>query len=124
MANQRVKDFMVGTLIGGAVGAVTALLFAPKPGRELRADIAEGYHAVSDKTAEIARSVGSHTSDFFAKAKQVAVQVVETVRSGGNDIEEDDDQTVIAIAEQQDQQDPLASHEPQEDEEPLLVGSK
>ena len=36
------KGFILGAIIGSAVGAITALIFAPKSGRELRQDINEG----------------------------------------------------------------------------------
>lgn len=81
MEKPAVKSFMIGTLVGGAIGAVTALLFAPKPGRELRADLAEGCQAMSQKTQEIARNVSAHTSEFVGKAKQMAGQVAESVRN-------------------------------------------
>ncbi|MCR8643835.1 YtxH domain-containing protein [Paenibacillus sp. N1-5-1-14] len=92
MANQRVKDWVIGSLVGGAVGAVTALLLAPKSGRELRADIADGYDTVSektkeiavavgDKTQEIARVVGDHTSEWVGVAKDVAGGIADGVRN-------------------------------------------
>ena len=37
--NNLAKGFLIGFLAGGAVGAVVALLTAPKSGKELRADI-------------------------------------------------------------------------------------
>lgn len=43
------KGFIFGALLGGAVGAITALLFAPKSGKELRADIAEKSGEMFDK---------------------------------------------------------------------------
>ena len=39
--NDYMKGFLVGALVGGLAGAVTALLLAPKPGVELRKDLAE-----------------------------------------------------------------------------------
>ncbi|WP_442601405.1 YtxH domain-containing protein [Paenibacillus sp. KN14-4R] len=92
MANQRVKDWVIGSLVGGAVGAVTALLLAPKSGRELRADIAEGYDTVSEKTKEIAvavgektqeiaKVVGEQTSEWIGAAKDVAGGIAEGVRN-------------------------------------------
>jgi gas vesicle protein len=33
------KGLLIGLLAGGVIGAVVALLYAPKPGKELRADI-------------------------------------------------------------------------------------
>ena len=35
------KGLVIGMLAGGAVGAIVALLYAPKSGRELRADLKE-----------------------------------------------------------------------------------
>ncbi|MGQ7889462.1 YtxH domain-containing protein [Paenibacillus sp. WC2504] len=86
------KDLLIGAIVGGLLGAATALLFAPKSGRELRNDIAENAKAVSDKTVqlatsvsqktqEVAKSVSTTTSDFVGKAKETATNVVGTVRS-------------------------------------------
>ena len=46
------KGFLVGAVVGGAVGAVLALLFAPKAGRELRRDIADRTGDLYDKASE------------------------------------------------------------------------
>ncbi|TXK86100.1 YtxH domain-containing protein [Paenibacillus sp. N3.4] len=93
MSNEtRGKDLLIGAVVGGLLGAATALLFAPKSGRELRGDIADHAQTVSDKTVQIAstvsqktqdvaRTVGEATSDLYGKAKDAAVTVVETVRS-------------------------------------------
>ena len=35
--NMNGKDFLLGAVVGGVIGAITALLLAPKPGDELRA---------------------------------------------------------------------------------------
>ncbi|OCT11912.1 hypothetical protein A8709_29045 [Paenibacillus pectinilyticus] len=86
------KDLLIGAVVGGVVGAAAALLFAPKSGRELRSDIAEGAVAVTDKTVQLATTVGQKTqaaaktvstttSELVGKAKDTAANVVETVRS-------------------------------------------
>ncbi len=46
------KGFFVGTLIGGIAGAVTALLLAPKSGKELRKDIADKSFELYDKASD------------------------------------------------------------------------
>ena len=46
------KSFILGALIGGAIGAVTALLFAPKSGRELRRDIVDTSTDIYDKASD------------------------------------------------------------------------
>jgi gas vesicle protein len=93
MSNQKKgKDLLIGAIVGGILGAATALLFAPKSGRELRSDIAEQAQAVSEKTAQIAntvsqktqevvKTVSTQTSELVGKAKDTASSVVETVRS-------------------------------------------
>lgn len=70
MANMNGKDFLLGAVTGAVIGAVTALLFAPKSGRELRSDISEQYHNVSEKTQELA-----------GKAKELASNVVDDLRT-------------------------------------------
>ncbi|TVY06699.1 YtxH domain-containing protein [Paenibacillus cremeus] len=103
MANKRGKDLLVGAVVGTVLGAVTALLFAPKSGRELRADISEGVQNISEKTQQIAgdvtekskqlatdviektqaaaETIGRHTSEWAGKAKDAAVHVSNEVKS-------------------------------------------
>lgn len=89
---KRGKDLLIGAVVGGVLGAATALLFAPKSGRELRKDIAEQAQTVSEKTVQIAGTVSSksqefvqtartQTSDLVEKAKDAASSLVEGVRS-------------------------------------------
>ncbi|EFM12625.1 general stress protein [Paenibacillus curdlanolyticus YK9] len=86
------KGFLFGALAGVVVGSVTALLFAPKAGKELRHDIAEGAQKVGDTTARIAsqvgqttgriaKQVGSSASEVADRAKSAAAGVVTSVRS-------------------------------------------
>ncbi len=90
--NMNGKDFLLGAVVGGLLGAVTALLLAPKSGKELRTDIAEGYHNVSEKTQEIAgtvgqksqeiaKVVGEQTSEWTGKAKETVNHVVSDIKS-------------------------------------------
>lgn len=91
------KNFLIGAVVGGVLGAATALLFAPKSGRELRSDIAEQAQTVSEKTVKIARAVSSQTSEIYSKAKDTALTVVDNVRSwkdsGKEELMEDDFET-------------------------------
>lgn len=70
MANMNGKDFLLGAITGAVIGAATALLLAPKSGRELREDISEQYSNVSQKTQELA-----------GKAKELAGNVVEDIKN-------------------------------------------
>ncbi|MFC0215356.1 YtxH domain-containing protein [Paenibacillus chartarius] len=92
MANQKGKDLIVGAIAGTVLGAVTALLLAPKSGKELRSDIAEGVQQASEKTQQLvtdvttvtskaAKQVSAQTGEWIGKAKSVTSQVVQEVRS-------------------------------------------
>lgn len=89
--NMNGKDFLLGAVVGGVIGAITALLLAPKPGEELRADIKDTVNTVTAKTQEIAgqvsdrsqiiaKNVGIHTSEIVDKAKELAGTVVTEVK--------------------------------------------
>lgn len=68
------KGFLLGTLAGGVIGSVAALLLAPKSGKELRGDISAGAQKVSDQTVKVASQVGDTTGRI---AKQISGQAVQ-----------------------------------------------
>lgn len=63
------KDFLIGTLIGGIVGASIALLWAPKSGRELRMNINEQAHIAKEKGEKLAESAKQKTTILLDKVK-------------------------------------------------------
>jgi gas vesicle protein len=86
------KDFIMGAVVGGLLGAMAALLLAPKSGRELRQDISNQYETISEKTQQIASAVGektasiaktatSQTSEWVDKAKEVTGTVIDEVKT-------------------------------------------
>ena len=52
-------------LIGGGIGALLALLFAPKSGLELRGDIADVTRKGIEKSKETASLVGERAGDYY-----------------------------------------------------------
>ncbi|WP_052414551.1 YtxH domain-containing protein [Paenibacillus sp. FSL R5-0345] len=74
------KGLLWGALVGSVVGSVTALLFAPKPGKELRKDIAEGTAAGIEKVQGIAVQAGDKSVELYDKAKDSIGHVVHEVR--------------------------------------------
>ncbi len=67
---RRTLSFFVGALVGGLIGAITALLLAPSSGRELRAQI-------SDRAQNIAADVRQ-----AANTKRIELQErLDTLRS-------------------------------------------
>ena len=81
------KGFLIGAVVGGAVGAVVALLFAPKSGRELRRDIADRTEDVVDKAQQMFNKAtgGGHTAgsgfeDVVNEGRIAAERIVSTAR--------------------------------------------
>lgn len=59
-------------LIGGGIGAILALLFAPKSGTELRGDIADVTRKGIDKSREGARYVGDKAGEYYGAVREKA----------------------------------------------------
>jgi gas vesicle protein len=59
-------------LLGGAIGATVALLFAPKSGQELRGDIADATRKGIDRTRETATQVGSRAGEYYESTRERA----------------------------------------------------
>ncbi|MGU3470602.1 YtxH domain-containing protein [Paenibacillus sp. D51F] len=99
--------FAWGAIAGGIVGSVTALLLAPKSGRELRSDIGEYAVKAADTAVEIGEIIGDkaaaaarQTAAGATALKEKAIQTVDTLASGIKfwDREEDRELAVIELA--------------------------
>ncbi len=70
-------------LIGGGIGAVLALLFAPKPGVELRNDIADATRKGIDKGRETATQLQDSAGEYYEitrdRANELYAEAQETV---------------------------------------------
>ncbi len=67
-------------VLGGLVGAVAALLLAPKSGRELRGDIADATRKGVDRTRETAQLARERAGEYYETASQRAGELAGTVR--------------------------------------------
>ena len=52
-------------LIGGGIGAILALLFAPKSGQELRGDIADATRKGVDRSREAAQQLSDRAGQYY-----------------------------------------------------------
>ena len=66
----RKGNFWLGMIVGAAAGAVTALLYAPKKGEELRHDIQDRAKDVGRKAGEAWGDMKQKTTDAAGKAQQ------------------------------------------------------
>jgi gas vesicle protein len=67
-------------IIGGGIGAILALLFAPKSGHELRGDIADVTRKGLDKTKETAALVGERAGEYYEVSREKAGEFYHTAQ--------------------------------------------
>jgi gas vesicle protein len=77
-------SFLFGALIGGLVGAATALFLAPKSGRELRSDINNQARIINDKTEKIRQVAVEKGTEFVEVAKTKTGTITDTVTKQAN----------------------------------------
>ncbi|MBV9216020.1 MAG: YtxH domain-containing protein [Acidobacteria bacterium] len=73
-----VTDKLTYLLIGGGIGAIVALLFAPKSGVELRGDIADASRKGLEKGKQAAAQIGEKAGEYYEVTREKAVDFYET----------------------------------------------
>lgn len=66
----RTTDRLTYLLIGAGIGATLALLFAPKPGKELRKDIADVSLKTIGKGKDAARALGGKVTEGIGTVRE------------------------------------------------------
>jgi len=85
MGNDRDSSDNISTrltyfLVGAGIGAVLALLFAPKSGEELRNDIADATRKGIDRSREAAQQLGAKAGEYYDATKQKAGEYYDAAR--------------------------------------------
>ncbi|MBH5319959.1 YtxH domain-containing protein [Paenibacillus sp. GSMTC-2017] len=68
------NGILIGAVVGGVVGAATALLLAPKSGERLRADLSNQIQAIGKRTIELKESICSQTKEAIEEAVEDACE--------------------------------------------------
>lgn len=64
------KNFTKGALIGSCLGGIAAILLAPKSGKALREDIANGYKSIAQQASSYTDEIQNKAYDFKNKAQK------------------------------------------------------
>ena len=75
-------------LIGGGIGAILALLFAPKSGQELREDIADVTRKGIEKGKETAAVVGERAGEYYEVTRERAGELYGTAQEKAGELKE------------------------------------
>jgi len=95
------KDFVIGALVGGIVGAAAGLLLAPKAGRELRGDVAHQAVNIKDKSVELSQQLKDQSTHLVDKVKAKTSKAPTVFDDGtvSSEGEEPLDEVVSAVEE-------------------------
>jgi gas vesicle protein len=74
-------DKLIYFLIGAGIGAITALLFAPKAGSELRSELADATKKGLDYARDTGRDLGERASEYY----QTGVERASEATARGKD---------------------------------------
>ena len=75
-------------LIGGGIGAVLALLFAPKSGTELREDIADVTRKGIEKSKQTAEHLQETAGDYYEVTRDKAGELYNTAHETAEELTE------------------------------------
>jgi gas vesicle protein len=73
-------------LIGGGIGAILALLFAPKSGQELRGDIADATRKGIDRSREAAQQLGDRAGEYYETTRDRATELYSQAAAKVGDV--------------------------------------
>lgn len=85
-------------LVGGGIGAILALLFAPKSGQELRGDIADVTRKGIEKGKETAAIVGERAGEYYEVTRDKASELYQTGREKAGELTEKAKEAVASTA--------------------------
>ncbi|EIJ79296.1 hypothetical protein PB1_17104 [Bacillus methanolicus PB1] len=80
------KEFMIGAIIGGVIGAAAALFFAPKSGKELRSNLNKQVLVLKDKTGHFRDSALTKGNSLASAAKEKTVQLRDQAMTKGSEL--------------------------------------
>lgn len=75
-------------LIGGGIGAIVALLFAPKSGHELRGDIADATRKGIEKSKETAAQLQERAGEYYEVGRERASEYIHTAQEKAGEFAE------------------------------------
>jgi gas vesicle protein len=84
--NMSGKDFLLGAVIGGIIGATTALLLAPKQGKELREDLNRQYSVAKDKAQDWSAIAKEKSSEWASVVKERSGEMASTVKDVSGEV--------------------------------------
>ncbi|HSP88471.1 MAG TPA: YtxH domain-containing protein [Ignavibacteriaceae bacterium] len=87
--NNQGKGLLIGLLIGGALGALAGLLFAPKSGRELRQDIKNKSDEYLDDAERYITDAKTKAKDLINEGKKRSEKLITDAKTKSDELLKD-----------------------------------
>jgi len=87
--NNHGKGLLIGLLIGGAIGAIAGLLFAPKSGRELRQDIKNKSDEYLDDAERYIADARTKAKDLINEGKKRSERLISDAKTKSDELLKD-----------------------------------
>lgn len=87
--NNHGRGLLVGLLIGGSIGAVLGLLFAPKSGRELREDIRNKSDEYLDDAEKYIADARTKAKDLINEGKKRSEKLISDAKTKSDELLKD-----------------------------------
>ena len=97
--NDSISNKLTYLLIGGGIGAVIALLFAPKSGQELRGDIADATRKGIDRSREAAQQFGERAGEYYEAGRERAGELYSQAAAKASDVYSQATERVSEVAQ-------------------------
>jgi len=85
-SGENISTRLTYLLIGGGIGAILALLFAPKSGEELRGDIADATRKGIDRSREAAQQLSDRAGEYYEATRERASELYTQAAEKAGDV--------------------------------------
>src|SRR5438128_1519128 len=86
--------FLIGVVTGGLVGAAFALLYAPKPGQDMRRDLRFRLDDMTDSINDLVSKATGSVPEYINESRDRAARVVDDARSKASDLLQNADRKI------------------------------
>jgi gas vesicle protein len=101
------SNFILGTIVGAAVGAATALFLAPKTGQEFRRQINDQASVVKEKTNSLSKTISEQSNQILTKVKDIKPPTGQSEP----EVELENNESVVESATEETNQDSAGSEQ-------------
>jgi gas vesicle protein len=97
--NSMAKGLIIGFIAGSVLGAIAALLYAPKSGKELRSDLKKKASDLAEDAGEYMKAARAKTTELINQGKNRSDQLISEAKEKAEHIMEDADKVLTGIRE-------------------------